>query len=172
MFEIWPLQVTLEEQMICGALQTLNEEAFEDVASNELGSGGSVVAPGETLSHQLQLAPIREGSEFSTSMDSGLSVAGPSFSNSFLKGSGGGNLTGMGNNHLGQPRDNTTNHMGASTSASPSYEDGSHCSSSLSISALVGLDQEQSQPQQQMGSKEATIIVMSQFTQNIDDTSL
>ncbi|KAH8413651.1 hypothetical protein KR222_002792, partial [Zaprionus bogoriensis] len=28
-------QVTLEEQMICGALQTLNEEAFEDVASSE-----------------------------------------------------------------------------------------------------------------------------------------
>ncbi|XP_067630651.1 kinase D-interacting substrate of 220 kDa B isoform X2 [Eurosta solidaginis] len=31
-------QVTLEEQMICGALQTLNEEAFEDVASSELPS--------------------------------------------------------------------------------------------------------------------------------------
>ncbi|XP_037040585.1 kinase D-interacting substrate of 220 kDa isoform X5 [Bradysia coprophila] len=29
------LQVTLEEQMICGALQTLNEEAFEDVISSE-----------------------------------------------------------------------------------------------------------------------------------------
>ncbi|KAL9922482.1 ankyrin repeat-rich membrane spanning isoform 5-T8 [Glossina fuscipes fuscipes] len=29
------LQVTLEEQMICGALQTLNEDAFEDVASSE-----------------------------------------------------------------------------------------------------------------------------------------
>ncbi|XP_073848294.1 ankyrin repeat-rich membrane spanning isoform X2 [Musca autumnalis] len=28
-------QVTLEEQMICGALQTLNEDAFEDVASSE-----------------------------------------------------------------------------------------------------------------------------------------
>ncbi|XP_026841393.1 kinase D-interacting substrate of 220 kDa isoform X8 [Drosophila persimilis] len=29
------LQVTLEEQMICGTLQTLNEEAYEDVASSE-----------------------------------------------------------------------------------------------------------------------------------------
>ncbi|KAH8348711.1 hypothetical protein KR084_010099 [Drosophila pseudotakahashii] len=28
-------QVTLEEQMICGTLQTLNEEAYEDVASSE-----------------------------------------------------------------------------------------------------------------------------------------
>ncbi|XP_031633089.1 kinase D-interacting substrate of 220 kDa isoform X3 [Contarinia nasturtii] len=28
-------QVTLEEQMICGALQTLNEEAFEDVVASE-----------------------------------------------------------------------------------------------------------------------------------------
>lgn len=28
---MWLLQVTLEEQMICGALQTLNEEACEDV---------------------------------------------------------------------------------------------------------------------------------------------
>ncbi|XP_023162463.2 kinase D-interacting substrate of 220 kDa isoform X2 [Drosophila hydei] len=50
-------QVTLEEQMICGALQTLNEEAFEDVASSErpspsglptdldLSSAGAMFAP-------------------------------------------------------------------------------------------------------------------------------
>ncbi|XP_033155617.1 kinase D-interacting substrate of 220 kDa isoform X1 [Drosophila mauritiana] len=58
-------QVTLEEQMICGTLQTLNEEAYEDVASSErpspteldtptagaamttplLGASGSVPAP-------------------------------------------------------------------------------------------------------------------------------
>lgn len=63
-------QVTLEEQMICGALQTLNEEAFEDVASNEIG----VSATGETLGQQL--APIREGSEFSLSLDSGLGTHG------------------------------------------------------------------------------------------------
>lgn len=30
-YDVWLLQVTLEEQMICGALQTLNEEACEDV---------------------------------------------------------------------------------------------------------------------------------------------
>ncbi|XP_046866201.1 kinase D-interacting substrate of 220 kDa isoform X7 [Drosophila willistoni] len=37
------LQVTLEEQMICGALQTLNEEAFEDVASSERPSPTEIV---------------------------------------------------------------------------------------------------------------------------------
>lgn len=36
-------QVTLEEQMICGALQTLNEEALEDVLLGE-----PTVPPGET----------------------------------------------------------------------------------------------------------------------------
>ncbi|XP_037926963.1 kinase D-interacting substrate of 220 kDa isoform X3 [Hermetia illucens] len=32
------IQVTLEEQMICGALQTLNEDAYEDVAISERAS--------------------------------------------------------------------------------------------------------------------------------------
>lgn len=35
-----PTQVTLEEQMICGALQTLNEEALEDVLQNEPAPSG------------------------------------------------------------------------------------------------------------------------------------
>lgn len=38
------LQVTLEEQMICGALQTLNEEALEDVLQSE-SSAPSPPAP-------------------------------------------------------------------------------------------------------------------------------
>lgn len=38
------MQVTLEEQMICGALQTLNEEAMEDVLQSEPPSH-----PGEPL---------------------------------------------------------------------------------------------------------------------------
>ena len=46
-------QVTLEEQMICGALQTLNEDAFEDVAVSERPS------PTGELS-VLHLAPISE----------------------------------------------------------------------------------------------------------------
>uniref|UniRef100_A0A1L8DIU7 Uncharacterized protein n=1 Tax=Nyssomyia neivai TaxID=330878 RepID=A0A1L8DIU7_9DIPT len=53
-------QVTLEEQMICGALQTLNEEAFEDVVGSER-SGEKIT--GEIL-HQLD--PIRESFEFSS----------------------------------------------------------------------------------------------------------
>ncbi|XP_023030560.1 kinase D-interacting substrate of 220 kDa isoform X3 [Drosophila willistoni] len=57
------LQVTLEEQMICGALQTLNEEAFEDVASSERPS------PTGEMMAQLQLAPIRESSEFGSPSD-------------------------------------------------------------------------------------------------------
>ncbi|XP_017960470.1 kinase D-interacting substrate of 220 kDa isoform X3 [Drosophila navojoa] len=63
-------QVTLEEQMICGALQTLNEEAFEDVASSERPSP-SGLPTGEMLAAaaQLQLAPIRESSEFGSPSD-------------------------------------------------------------------------------------------------------
>ncbi|XP_017040817.1 kinase D-interacting substrate of 220 kDa isoform X3 [Drosophila ficusphila] len=59
-------QVTLEEQMICGTLQTLNEEAYEDVASSERPS-----PTGEMLAAaaQLQLAPIRESSEFGSPSD-------------------------------------------------------------------------------------------------------
>ncbi|XP_059611614.1 kinase D-interacting substrate of 220 kDa isoform X2 [Phlebotomus argentipes] len=40
-------QVTLEEQMICGALQTLNEEAFEDVVGSDR-AGGSQTADGKS----------------------------------------------------------------------------------------------------------------------------
>lgn len=133
--------------MICGALQTLNEEAFEDVASNEMGP-----APGETLSQQL--APIREGSEFSTSMDSGLSVAVPNFS-----GGGGGGL-------LGLARNTNTNLM-----SSTAEDGGDPCyasSSVIDIAELVG----QPSGQQQHKDKEATVIVMSEFTRNINDTSL
>ncbi|XP_037945191.1 kinase D-interacting substrate of 220 kDa B-like isoform X3 [Teleopsis dalmanni] len=63
-------QVTLEEQMICGALQTLNEEAFEDVASSERPSP-SGMPTGEMLAAaaQLHLAPIRESSEFGSPSD-------------------------------------------------------------------------------------------------------
>lgn len=140
LFHRLPPQVTLEEQMICGALQTLNEEAFEDVASNEMGP-----APGETLSQQL--APIREGSEFSTSMDSGLSVVMPSFG------------TGGGNNQLqlGQARATNTNLMLGSGASVPEEEE------------LVGF----SQHQQSATDKDSTVIVMTPFvSQNMDDTSL
>jgi len=52
--------------MICGTLQTLNEEAYEDVASSERPS-----PTGEMLAAaaQLQLAPIRESSEFGSPSD-------------------------------------------------------------------------------------------------------
>ncbi|XP_073848300.1 ankyrin repeat-rich membrane spanning isoform X7 [Musca autumnalis] len=63
-------QVTLEEQMICGALQTLNEDAFEDVASSERPSP-SGMPTGEMIAAaaQLHLAPIRESSEFGSPSD-------------------------------------------------------------------------------------------------------
>lgn len=56
--------------MICGALQTLNEEAFEDVASSERPSP-SGLPTGEMLAaaSQLQLAPICESSEFGSPAD-------------------------------------------------------------------------------------------------------
>lgn len=47
--------MTLEEQMICGALQTLNEDAYEDVAVSERPS-----PTGELLIQQCSLAPISE----------------------------------------------------------------------------------------------------------------
>lgn len=54
-------QVTLEEQMICGALQTLNEEAFEDVIGSERPSPTGGPPSGEMFAHQLE--PIREITE-------------------------------------------------------------------------------------------------------------
>lgn len=53
------IQVTLEQEMISGALSTLNEEAFEDVTSNQnpMTSNGST---GELILQQNYLAPISE----------------------------------------------------------------------------------------------------------------
>lgn len=65
-----PLQVTLEEQMICGALQTLNEEAFEDVVCSERPSPSPTGQPGEMNALlQQQLAPIRESVEYGSLLD-------------------------------------------------------------------------------------------------------
>lgn len=47
--------------MICGALQTLNEEAFEDVISSERPSPTSGLPSGE---QPQQLEPIRESAEY------------------------------------------------------------------------------------------------------------
>lgn len=41
--------MTLEEQMICGALQTLNEEAMEDVLQSEPPAQPANAPPGEAL---------------------------------------------------------------------------------------------------------------------------
>lgn len=144
--------------MICGALQTLNEEAFEDVAGNDLGSGGSVVAPGETLSQQL--APIREASEFSTSMDSGLSVAATGLNNnSILKIGGGGGVGSFGHSvmswNITNPREDSL------------VSEGTHSAVNM---GCVGSEEELHRPQ--VANKDTTIIVMSPFTQNMDDTSL
>lgn len=47
--------------MICGALQTLNEEAFEDVIGSERPSPTGGPPSGEMFAHQLE--PIREITE-------------------------------------------------------------------------------------------------------------
>jgi len=52
-------KVTLEEQMICGALSTLNEDAFEDVASSEQ-AGSSTGSTGELIIQHTSLQPISE----------------------------------------------------------------------------------------------------------------
>lgn len=55
--------MTLEEQMICGALQTLNEEAFEDVVASERPSptgGPSGETNAQNLQIQQPLTPIQE----------------------------------------------------------------------------------------------------------------
>lgn len=69
-------QVTLEEAMICNTLQTLNEEAFEDVVCSERPSPsptlGQQQQPGEMQQPQPplpQLAPIRESAESGTLQD-------------------------------------------------------------------------------------------------------
>lgn len=81
--------------MICGALQTLNEEAFEDVVGSELPSPTGA-QPGELtmllLQHQQQqlqqqLAPIRESVECGSITDdatSSSSGCGTTASNGFL----------------------------------------------------------------------------------------
>lgn len=56
--------MTLEEQMICGALQTLNEEAFEDVASERPSPTGGGPSTGETIA----LTPIQETAELDRSL--------------------------------------------------------------------------------------------------------
>lgn len=59
-------QVTLEEAMICNTLQTLNEEAFEDVVCSERPSPSPTLGQqptGEQVQQQQQLAPIRESAE-------------------------------------------------------------------------------------------------------------
>lgn len=58
--------------MICGALQTLNEEAFEDVVGSERPSPSPTGQPGEMMNSTLlqhQLAPIRESVEYSSFVD-------------------------------------------------------------------------------------------------------
>lgn len=47
-------QVTLEEQTICGALQTLNEEALEDVLQSEPAHSGE---PLRAISEDSDAAP-------------------------------------------------------------------------------------------------------------------
>ena len=58
------LQVTLEEQMICGALQTLNEEACEDVLDVPAAQPSAPVdsLPGEptSLPKTLPLVIVQE----------------------------------------------------------------------------------------------------------------
>ena len=58
--------------MICGALQTLNEEAFEDVIGSERPSPTGL--PGEMISQQLE--PIRESAEFSSNVEDNSSYHG------------------------------------------------------------------------------------------------
>lgn len=58
--------------MICGALQTLNEEAYEDVASSDLPTGVAITPPppiNQPTSGELHLEPIRESSEFGSPCD-------------------------------------------------------------------------------------------------------
>lgn len=171
--------------MICGALQTLNEEAFEDVASTER----SGVAPGETLSQQL--APIREGSEFSASLDSGLSVTA-----ALTNLNNNGNLIGAGarrsssNSHsnlqgISGSKSSTNNLIGGSSASMDLTElligagDGNNfhriyttkCITDPHRDHVVEVEEEEPQPEQHEN-KDATIIAMSQFSQNLNDTSL
>lgn len=144
--------------MICGALQTLNEEAFEDVVGNDRNAGCGV-GPGETLGQQL--APIREGFELIVGVES---QSMPSLNN-FNNGA-------SSSSHIGSL-------VTSNTSNNPSGD-------SLNIQELVAgpnngftnpgrsylLNNSHPSTEGVVNSKDATVIVMSQFTQNIDDTPL
>ncbi|XP_065074364.1 kinase D-interacting substrate of 220 kDa-like isoform X8 [Ochlerotatus camptorhynchus] len=68
-------QVTLEEQMICGALQTLNEDAFEDVAGSERPSptvsirSSPIPSPKQMTSILKPTGSIRKGDKRVTMCD-------------------------------------------------------------------------------------------------------
>ncbi|KAH8271586.1 hypothetical protein KR018_010142 [Drosophila ironensis] len=67
-------QVTLEEQMICGALQTLNEEAFEDVAISERPSPTELDTPsgGAAMTAPLLSSSGSSGLQPSTGREQGI----------------------------------------------------------------------------------------------------
>nr|CAD7575733.1 unnamed protein product [Timema californicum] len=56
------VQVTLEEQMICGALQTLNEEACEDVMEETEETG--LAPPGTELGESVSSSVVDLCDEF------------------------------------------------------------------------------------------------------------
>nr|CAD7262822.1 unnamed protein product [Timema shepardi] len=56
------LRVTLEEQMICGALQTLNEEACEDVMEETEETG--LAPPGTELGESVSSSVVDLCDEF------------------------------------------------------------------------------------------------------------
>ena len=105
--------MTLEEQMICGALQTLNEDAFEDVVS----SSERPSPTGEMFSQYL--APIRESSEIGSPPRLTYNLTNPNLtdlaaSNGTLNGDdsgvGGGGSVGVGGGGGGST--SSGNHLG------------------------------------------------------------
>uniref|UniRef100_A0A182MWK2 Uncharacterized protein n=1 Tax=Anopheles culicifacies TaxID=139723 RepID=A0A182MWK2_9DIPT len=88
--------VTLEEQMICGALQTLNEDAFEDVVS----SSERPSPTGEMFSQYL--APIRESSEIGSPPRLTYNLTNPNLTDlATSNGTLNGDDSGVGGGHLG-----------------------------------------------------------------------
>lgn len=83
------MQVTLEEQMICGALQTLNEDAYEDVASSERPSPsglptGEMLMIGAQQQQQPHPHPQQQQQLFLATIRETLECCSPSDEKKFL----------------------------------------------------------------------------------------
>lgn len=107
--------------MICGALQTLNEEAFEDVVASERPSPTGGPSTGETIA----LTPIQETAELDRSLanlNDG-TVDRPQLHTIHLSNT---NNNGLNSNSISHHNNNNNNHISNSSNTNNNSDDSSH----------------------------------------------